>query len=133
MPAGQPLFRDIQTPIVQAENLQQEYTVDIWENNQYSFFGKIKQREVLVFPESGIEKFRVTGISPELKLCPATRNIFWGLKFTRDGKVNIDKRPITVDIKVADGEESSCNNFSENVSTSIVSTSRLTPEIVPQQ
>ncbi len=103
---GSPNFATVSIPAfklspqqeVGFDNLEEirkkEYTLEIWDGESYVFYKKVHPEEKVNFPEGGVYRFRVTGISPEQGVCPLESN-FWGISFATAGTFKGSREPIT--------------------------------------
>ena len=53
-----------------AEYLSREYTIDIWDGNDFVFYTKTPPLREVTFPEGGVHTIRVTGIDFQYGICP---------------------------------------------------------------
>lgn len=68
------------------------------EKESYESLGKFPKEIEIDFPRDGLigpSRFRVTGISPDLLICPGDRSFNWDIRFTFDGQPGLVRTPIT--------------------------------------
>jgi hypothetical protein len=97
-----PNFASVQLPfwgMLEFEDFtDREYTVEIWNDDNYSFFKTGTLLEEVIFPDDGVQRFKVTGINTDLRICPGDKSKYtWGLKFSSDGIFRGKRIPILKD------------------------------------
>lgn len=81
------------------EFMNREYTIDIWDGKDFVFYSRSVPLKEIVFPEGGVYKFRVMGISSDYAICPGDRSqATWGVKFVSNGVFNGERTPIVSDL-----------------------------------
>ena len=97
---GSPRFSSVMVPIfsIDQEHLNDQYSIEIWDGSKFVFYKNTTMLKEVTFPSGGVTKFRVTGISPDLSICPGTRGYTWGIKFVTAGTFKGDQLSITKDV-----------------------------------
>lgn len=97
---GSPKFKSVMIPIysLQKEYLDDLYLIEIWDGDKFVSFKSTPVLTEVTFPEGGVSKFRVTGLSPDLSICPGARGYTWAIKFVSEGTFKGDMLPITQDV-----------------------------------
>lgn len=92
-----PGFGSITLPVWDTENKKTTYTVEGWEFEEYTTIGDFKANEKIDLPQEtlgGFRRLKVTGIDPELKVCPTDRSFTWGSQFSFSGDFGLVRTPI---------------------------------------
>jgi len=83
------------------EGKQKAYTVHVWDEDSYTVLGTFSSADEIKFPREGLRgasRFKVTGIDPELRICPGDRSFTWDMRFTLEGQLGLIRTPITQDL-----------------------------------
>lgn len=100
---GSPNFSSVVLPawgmMSDKEFMNREYTIDIWNGKDFAFYSRSVSLKEIVFPEGGVYKFRVMGVSSDYAICPGDRfQATWGLKFVSNGVFNGERTPIVINL-----------------------------------
>jgi hypothetical protein len=94
-----PLFATVSLPEWDASG-SDEYTVEVWndDSSSYEVLGKFRSGVEITFPREGFyggRIFKVTGIDPNLRICPGDRSFNWNVSFTFESEMGLIRTPIT--------------------------------------
>jgi hypothetical protein len=98
-----PMFDSVELPQWGEEDT--EYEIEVWDDGAaaYVLLGEFPAGEEVQFPRDGLNgprKFKVTGISPTLRICPGDRSFNWQVRFTFPWDIGLVRTPITQDLLV---------------------------------
>lgn len=104
---GSPFFATIALPEWDPENQSATYAVSVWDDlsQSYMLLDSYHSKTEIEFPRDGFagaRVFKVTGIDPDLRICPSDRSFTWDARFTFEGDLGLVRTPITQ--KLPEGE-----------------------------